>query len=83
MKETTISYNYICKQLDSIEEYYNIEKITTQALKSIIKCLVENQVKEIEEKNIKIKRISNKNQELTKKDKKLKNLYTEALEKIK
>ena len=26
MKETTISYNYVCKQLDSIEEYYDIKK---------------------------------------------------------
>ena len=49
----------------------------------MIKCLVKNQVKEIEEKNIKMKQISYKNQELTKKGKKLKNLFTEALEKMK
>ena len=83
MKETAISCNYACKQLDSIEECYDIKKMTTQVLKSIIEYLVENQIKEIEEKNNKMKRISYKNHKLMKKDKKLKNLYTEALEKTK
>ena len=45
--------------------------MTTQALESMIECLVKNQVKEIEEKNIKMKQISYKNQELTKKKKNL------------
>ena len=73
----------MCEQLDSIEEYYDIEKMTTEALESIIEYLVENQVKEIEEKNIKMKQISYQNQELIKKGEKLKNLYEEALEKMK
>ena len=29
IKEITISYNYVYKQLDLIEKYYNIEKMTT------------------------------------------------------
>ena len=49
MNEMRISYDYVCKQLDSIEEYYDIKKMTTQALKLIIKQLVEDQVKEMEE----------------------------------
>ena len=57
--------------------------MTTLALESIIKCLVENQVKEIKEKNNKMKRIFYKNRKLMKKDKKLKSLYTKALEKMK
>ena len=29
IKEITISYNYVYKQLDSIEECYDIKKMTT------------------------------------------------------
>ena len=40
MKETKIFYNYICDQLEAIEESYEVEKMTTQALESMINCLV-------------------------------------------
>ena len=42
MNEIKISHNYVCKQLDSIKECYNIEKMTTQALESMIEWLVED-----------------------------------------
>ena len=43
MKETKVSYDYIYEYLESIEECYDIEKITTQVLKAMIEKLVKNQ----------------------------------------
>ena len=42
MNETKILYDYICKYLDSIEECYDIKKMTTQVLESMIEQLVED-----------------------------------------
>ena len=42
MNETRILHNYVCKQLDSIEECYDIEKMTTQVLELMIKQLAKD-----------------------------------------
>ena len=61
MKEIKISYDYKWKQLESIKESCEVKKITTQVLESMIEQLVENQVKETEDRIAIIKRIAYEN----------------------
>ena len=47
MNKTKISYDYICMQLESVKECYEIEKMTTKILEAMIDRLVEDEAKEI------------------------------------
>ena len=47
MNKTKISYNYICMQLESVEECFEIEKMITKALEVMIDRLVEDHAKEM------------------------------------
>ena len=55
IKEIKILHDYTYNQLEEIEESYELEKMTTKVLELTIEQLVENQVKETEDKIAKIK----------------------------
>ena len=42
MNKTNLLCKNVCEKLDSIEEYYDIEKIITHVLEAMIKELVDN-----------------------------------------